>query len=141
MDWILNHTLSVIQSPSLLATKCFHHQLYQATLGKERGNLPSIFHCSCLDHRCFFGLGTVTWEGFQPPRHYVRATSCSAGTVPTNSFPHSKADTADSLRTELEYKVGGRAGHSNLLLLSFPSCRLFCTGECVGRGVVILKIV
>ena len=33
-------------------SKCFHHQLHQAILGKKRGNPPSIFHCPYLDHRC-----------------------------------------------------------------------------------------
>ena len=62
---------------------------------------------------------TIGWElslgrAFSLPRHSVRATSCSAGTVPN------------------ELRVGGRAGHSHLSLLSFPSCRLFGAGECVG---------
>ena len=88
--------------PVPFSSKCFHHQFYQATLGKE----GAIHHQYTIVRALTIDVDLVgklsPGRAFNLPRHSVRATSCSAGTVLTNSFLVSKAGTADTLRRELD---------------------------------------
>ena len=119
MDWFWNHDLLWF-NPRPFWLKVLSPSISSSNFGRGGGNPPPIYHCPCLDHRCWAGWELSPGRALNLPRHSVRATSCSAGTVLTNSFLVSKAGTADTLRRELDLvnpipERSGRAGHSRTL--------------------------